>query len=74
MNAEPDVPMILDWNGIQVIASSYADEFVGKMFVEMGPISFMSRIRNVNMMPFVKTLLDKAIMQRMRQIMPRFEE
>jgi hypothetical protein len=67
LTGEPDLPLFIDWNGIQVIASSFADEFVGKMFVELGPISFMARIRQINFIPLVKSIIDKAIMQRVVQ-------
>jgi anti-sigma regulatory factor (Ser/Thr protein kinase) len=60
-------PVIIDWEGVPVVASSFADEFMGKLFIEMGPLSFSSLIRNINMEPLVKQLLDKAISQRLNQ-------
>ena len=69
MLAESSVPLIIDWDGIQMISSSYADEFIGKLFNEMGPINFMCRVHNTNMVLIVAELIDKAIKQRIQQEM-----
>lgn len=68
LNAEPSKPLILDWEGIPIISSSFADEFIGRLFVELGPIGFASRIRNVGMEGIIRTLVDAAVMQRVSQV------
>jgi anti-sigma regulatory factor (Ser/Thr protein kinase) len=67
ITAKPDFPMVVDWEGIPVISSSFADEMIGKLFIKLGAISFSSLIRNVNMEPLIRNLLDKAIAQRLTQ-------
>lgn len=67
LSSEPAATLLLDWDGIQVIASSYADELIGKLFVELGPLTFMSRVHLVNMTNVVRVLIDKAILQRSQQ-------
>jgi hypothetical protein len=67
VNSRPGYPIYVDWDGIPVISSSFADEYMGKLFVELGPINFSGRIRNKNMEQLVKQLLDKAILQRLTQ-------
>ena len=67
MNAEPTYPLIIDWEGIPVIASSFADEALGKLFLQLGAMTFSSKIRNINIESLVKGLLDKAIAQRLTQ-------
>jgi len=69
MSAEPTCLPVIDWDGIQLIASSYADEFIGKMFVELGPMEFMAKVCQVNVMPVVQQLINRAIMQRTNQTM-----
>jgi anti-sigma regulatory factor (Ser/Thr protein kinase) len=64
LNAEPGKPLVLDWTGIPLVSSSFADEAVGKLFVELGPLGFSARIRNVGMEPLVRALIDRAVMQR----------
>ncbi len=71
LNAEPDKPLLLDWAGVPLISSSFADELVGKLFAELGPLSFSARVRNTGMRPVVHGLIDKAIMQRAGQTFAR---
>jgi hypothetical protein len=77
LNAEPDKPLVLNWEGVPLISSSFADEAVGKLFVELGPTGFMARVRNAGMERLVRVLVDKAIMQRTAQALsdtPYLEE
>jgi hypothetical protein len=67
MNAEPTYPLIVDWVGVPVISSSFADELIGKLFLRLGAMSFSAKIRNVNMEPLIVGLLDKAVAQRLTQ-------
>lgn len=67
MNAEPKYPLIIDWEGIPVISSSFSDEVMGKLFLRLGAMSFSSKIRNINMEALIRGLLDKAIAQRLTQ-------
>lgn len=59
--------VIVDFHGISVISSSFADEVFGKLFVELGPMRFMQSVRLVNATPTVQALVDRAITQRMQQ-------
>jgi hypothetical protein len=70
MQSKPGYPIVIDWEGIPVISSSFADEFIGKLFVELGPLTFSAVIRNKNMEDLIRGLLDKAIAQRLKQEHP----
>lgn len=67
MNAKPNYPLAIDWTGVPVISSSFADELLGKLFIDMGAMSFSSLIRNLGMENLIRGLLDKAISQRLTQ-------
>lgn len=67
LRAREGFPLYVDWEGVPVISSSFADEVMGKLFISMGAISFSSRIRNINMETLITALLDKAILQRLTQ-------
>lgn len=69
LNAEPSGRLTLDWTGVPLITSSFADEAVGKLFVELGPTTFSSRVTNLGAEPLVASLLDRAVMQRVTQAM-----
>jgi anti-sigma regulatory factor (Ser/Thr protein kinase)/anti-anti-sigma regulatory factor len=54
----------IDFAGISVISSSFADEVFGKLFVQMGPMKFMRTIKLTNAVSVVEALIDKAINMR----------
>lgn len=60
-------PVLVDLVGVPVVSSSFADEAFGKLFLQMGPIQFMQRVRFINMASTVEGLINKAIAQRMQQ-------
>ena len=55
-----------DFDGVPILSSSFADEAIGKLFLAIGPIEFMRRLRLINMSPTVEALVNKAIEQRMK--------
>lgn len=67
LRADPSAHIVLDWSGVPSISSSFADEFVGRLFVELGPIAFMSRVKSQNVDDLARKLLDRAILQRSAQ-------
>ncbi|MGA0556807.1 STAS-like domain-containing protein [Larkinella sp. VNQ87] len=67
LNAKPTFPIIIDWQGIPVVSSSFADEFIGKAFLELGALSFSARVRNKGMEDLIINLIDKAVAQRLVQ-------
>lgn len=66
VQACPGQVIQVDFGGITVISSSFADEVFGKLFLELGPMRFMQSIRLQNVSPTVQALIDRAITQRMQ--------
>jgi anti-sigma regulatory factor (Ser/Thr protein kinase) len=62
-----DVSVIIDFNGIGVISSSFADEMVGKLYAEFGPVQFMQHFELKNMGATVQAIMNKAIEERLVQ-------
>ena len=56
--------IFVDLEGVPLVSSSFADEVFAKLFLEIGPIDFMSKISLINTMDTVKKLIDKSITQR----------
>jgi hypothetical protein len=56
----------VDFAGVPLLSSSFADEAFGKLFHILGPITFMQRIKLHNMLGTVEGLVNKAIAQRMQ--------
>lgn len=61
----PQQKIQVDFSGVPLVSSSFADEMLGKLFAELGPLTFMQRFELRNVEPTVKQLVDKAIAQRM---------
>ena len=53
--------IFIDFEDIPVISSSFADEVFGKLFVEMGPLSFIQKFEFMNISDTVQSLIDRAI-------------
>jgi len=60
----PGQRIVLDFAEIPIISSSFADEALGKLFVQLGPLAFAQRLEFRNLEPTVRQLLDRAIIQR----------
>jgi hypothetical protein len=56
--------LIIDFEGVPLVSSSFADEVFGKLFLELGPIRFAQSFELVNISDTVRNLIDKAIAQR----------
>lgn len=54
----------VDFTDVPLVSSSFADEVFGKLFVDLGPMTFMQRIEFRNVPLTVRQLIDKAISQR----------
>ncbi len=54
----------IDFDGVPLISSSFADEAFGKLFVDIGPLGFMQNFQFINVSQTVRQLIDKAIAQR----------
>ena len=56
--------VLIDLDDVALISSSFADEVFGKIFVDMGPLEFMERIKLSGGTKIVRQLIDRAIAQR----------
>jgi hypothetical protein len=62
--AKPGYRLYIDWQDLPVIASSFADEFMGKLFLKLGEEEFGLIIKHLNLKPLVRQLIEKAISER----------
>jgi hypothetical protein len=65
---EAGSPLVVDFDKVAIISSSFADEVFGKIFKNLGPIEFMKWLTLKNMNPTVSALVDKAIAQRFMSV------
>lgn len=57
-------PVLIDFAGIGMVSSSYADEFIGKLYKELAPEVLGERLRFSNLSPTVKLIITNAIAMR----------
>ncbi len=55
----------IDFSGIGIVSSSFADELVGKIYANMGPVRFNQSVGLVNMNDTVAVIVNKAMEQRL---------
>jgi anti-anti-sigma regulatory factor len=60
--------LTLDFDGVVMVSSSFADETIGKLAEELGIIGFSRQFRLVNMNRDIQMLLDRAIALRVAPI------
>ncbi len=61
----PDEAVIIDFEGVEVLSASFADEFVAKLVKELGVMRFFGRFRFKGLSQFAATTVDNVIAQRL---------
>lgn len=62
---EEEDEIILDFDGVKMVTSSFADEVVGKNCARLGLHNFFDKVQIVNTSEQIKFILKKAIMDRL---------
>ena len=65
MNEHPDHKVAIDFAGIDLVTSSFADEFVAMLVQHLGVVEFISRCKFLNMSRFVANTVNQVVSQRM---------
>ena len=65
INFDKEDEIILDFQDVKMVTSSFADEVVGKNCAELGPHNFFDKVQIINTSEQIKFILKKAIMDRL---------
>jgi hypothetical protein len=57
--------IILDFNGVSLISSSFADELIGKLVIEYGFVGFTQRFRLIGMNETIQAITNRSVAQRL---------
>ena len=57
--------VVVDFEGVPLVSSSFADEAFGKLLLAVGPMEFLQTFEFVNMMGTVRQIVNRAMTQRM---------
>lgn len=62
---EKEQEIILDFEDVKMVTSSFADEVIGKNCAKLGLHNFFSRVQIINTSEQIKLILKKAIIDRL---------
>ena len=62
--ADPKAALVVDWSGIQIVSSSFADEVMAKLRVELGSGAFNRRVRSDGMTDEVRDAIGRSFANR----------
>jgi hypothetical protein len=64
---ESPLQIIIDFQGVSVITSSFADELIGKLVVELGFVGFSQQIQLKNMNEIITPIVNRSVSQRIAE-------
>lgn len=67
LNEAPADTLEIDFEGVSMLASSFADEVFGKLAAQLGIIGFSRRLRFLNLNAFCQGIIDDVVQARMAQ-------
>lgn len=67
INFEKEDEIILDFDEVKMITSSFADEVVGKNCARLGLHNFFKKVQIINTSEQIKFILKKAIIDRLAE-------
>lgn len=67
INFEKEDEIILDFEDVKMVTSSFADEVVGKNCAKLGLHNFFKKVQIINTSEQIKLILKKAIIDRLAE-------
>jgi anti-sigma regulatory factor (Ser/Thr protein kinase) len=67
LTTAPNDVLEIDFTGVDLIASSFADEVFGKLAISLGFIGFATRVKLVGLNKFCRSIIDDAVQSRIIQ-------
>lgn len=64
IHMNPGRRVVVDMSDVPIVSSSFADEVFGKLFLSLGPLLFNQALEFRQISDTVRSLIDKAILQR----------
>jgi hypothetical protein len=71
---ESSLRIVIDFDGVSVISSSFADELIGKLVLELGFVNFTQRIQLKNMNEIIAPIVNRSVAQRIAEAFTRLDE
>ncbi len=65
LNDNEDV--IIDFDGVDSISSSFADEFIAKAYIKLGKEKFLTHVKIKNANEFIKIIINSSLSERLKR-------
>lgn len=65
LNDNEDV--IIDFDGVDSISSSFADEFIAKAYIKLGKEKFLTHVKIKNANKFIKIIINSSLSERLKR-------
>ena len=62
---ENNESILLDFESVESVSSSFADEFIAKLFVKIGSEKFLEHIKLKNVNDFIKVIINTTLKDRL---------
>ena len=59
--------ILIDFDGVDSISSSFADEFIAKAYIEFGKEKFENYVKIKNANDFIKIIINSSLSERLKQ-------
>lgn len=60
--------ILIDFEGVESVSSSFADELIAKVYLEIGKEKFVKLIKLKNVDDFAKTIINSCIRDRLKTV------
>lgn len=70
LRTDPPSRVLIDFAGVSMISSSFADEFIGKLLVQWGFCRFINTVQLCNLSPTIEMIINRSVSQRMSLLFP----
>lgn len=64
---EKKTRLTFDFDGVNIVSSSFADELIGKIIAQIGFVAFINNYRIINLTPINAVVINRSVEQRMAQ-------
>lgn len=58
--------VLIDFDGVDSISSSFADEFIAKAFINLGKEKFTTHVKIKNANDFIKVIINSSLSERLK--------
>ncbi len=65
LNDNEDV--LIDFDGVDSISSSFADEFIAKAYIKLGKEKFLNHVKIKNANEFIKIIINSSLSERLKR-------